>query len=109
VVAVKIPLLNPQVVGVTLAIEMQLEADETYILSVVLLFCVVAVGLPQESFISKIYKPAGKSLYVLDPFKIPVSTVGPPPGGQGFGENQVILIGSDDADKLSVNDPDPLF
>jgi hypothetical protein len=108
VVAVKIPLLNPQVVGVTLEIEMQLEADETYILSVVLLFCVVAVGPPHESFISKTYKPAGKSLYVLDPFKIPVSGP-PPPGGQGFGENQVILIGSDDADKLRVIDPEPLF
>jgi hypothetical protein len=59
-------------------------------------------------FISKTYKPAGKLLYVLGPLKIPVSAA-PPPGGQGYGENQVILIGSDDADKLRVIDPDPLF
>jgi len=82
-----------------------------YILSVVLLFCVDAVGPPHESFISKTYNPEGKLLYVLGPFEIPVSTEGPPPafGDQGLGKNQVILIGSDDADKLRVNSPDPLF
>jgi hypothetical protein len=110
-VAVKDPFTKPQVVGVTLVIDTQLDAEETYMLSVVLLFCVNSVGPPQESFISSTYKPAGRLLYVLNPLKISVSTEGPPPalGDQGFGRYQVILIGSDVVDRLRVNDPDPLF
>jgi hypothetical protein len=56
--AVNEPFDKPQVVSTTLDILIQELAEEMYMFNVALLFSVVAVGLPQLSFIDNMYSPA---------------------------------------------------